>query len=263
MASDVPKLVGVAAQLLREASSILAITGAGISADSGLPTYRGINGLYDGRLTEDGITIEQALSAEMFRTRPELTWKYLRQVELGAHGKTFNRAHAVLAWLEQTKPRVWVLTQNIDGFHSAAGSQQVIEIHGTMRRVRCLQCGTRQAIESYTTLEFPPRCPDCGGWQRPDVVLFGEFLPSEAFATLERELQRGFDLVLSIGTSSNFPYILQPILQARSQGLPTIEINPANETEISKLVTLHLPLRAAEALELIAAELLAESSPGE
>lgn len=255
MATDIPELIRAAARLLREADNILAITGAGISADSGLPTYRGVSGLYDGKLTEDGITIEEALSAEVFRTRPEITWKYMRQIEAGARGKRPNRGHEVLAWLEQTKPRVWILTQNIDGFHLAAGSRNVIEIHGTMRRIRCVQCQAGEPLDDYSQLKLPPRCPYCGGLQRPDVVLFDEFLPSAAITTLDRELQRGFDLFLSIGTSSGFPYILQPIMRARSQGLPAIEINPAAETEISRLVTVHLPLRAAAALELIAREL--------
>jgi NAD-dependent deacetylase len=255
--SDLSERIRSAAQLVRSAESILAITGAGISADSGLPTYRGVQGLYDGKLTEDGLTTEQALSARVFRTHPEITWKYMSQIESGARGKTFNRGHQVLAWLEQTKPRVWVLTQNIDGFHFAAGSRNVIEIHGTMHRIRCIECQRRERIDDYLGLSLPPRCSACGGLQRPDVVLFDEYLPSEAIATLERETARGFDLYLSIGTSNTFPYILQPILQARSRGLPTIEINPAAETDISRLVTLHLPLGAAEALRLIAEELTA------
>jgi len=255
MAADVAQLIRAAACLVRDAQSILAITGAGISADSGLPTYRGVSGLYDGKLTDDGITIEEALSAEMFRNRPEITWKYMRQIEAGARGKHFNRGHEVLARLEQVKPRFWILTQNIDGFHHAAGSHNVIEIHGTMRRIRCVICQSVETIADYSNLELPPRCRECGGLQRPDVVLFDEFLPRAALATLERELQQGFELVLSIGTSSTFPYILQPILQARAAGLPTIEINPATETGISRLVTVHLPLRAAVALDLIAREL--------
>jgi NAD-dependent deacetylase len=257
LAADLSPLIRAAADLIREARNILAITGAGISADSGLPTYRGVSGLYNGRLTEDGIAIEQALSAEVFRTRPEITWKYMRQIESGARGKTFNRGHEVLAWLEQTKPRVWVLTQNIDGLHLAAGSRNVIEIHGTMRRVRCVQCQRVEPVEDYSQLNFPPHCGECGGLQRPDVVLFDEFLPSDALGTLDRELRRGFDLYLSIGTSSTFPYILQPILQARTLGLPTIEINPAAETDISRLVSIHLPLGAAEALSRIADQLAA------
>ena len=101
-------------------------------------------------------------------------------------------------------------------------------------------------------MQIPPHCESCSGLIRPDVVLFDEMLPEKATQTLERELRQGFELYVSIGTSSVFPYIIQPILYAQMVGLPTIEINPANKTDISKLVTVHVPLRAAEALDRIA-----------
>lgn len=252
MSINAEQRLNEAAELINSAESIFFITGAGISADSGLPTYRGVGGLYDGRKTIDGVSIEEALSAGMFRTRPEITWKYMGEIEASARSKTFNRGHEVLAELEQNKPRVWVLTQNIDGYHLAAGSRNVIEIHGTMRRIRCTQCNRAKEVQTYEGLQIPPQCDSCSGMMRPDVVLFDEMLPERATLTLERELREGFELYVSIGTSSVFPYIIQPILYAQMVGLPTIEINPANKTDISKLVTVHVPLRAAEALDLIA-----------
>lgn len=255
MTSSAEQRVDEAAELIRAADSIFFITGAGISADSGLPTYRGVGGLYNDRKTIEGVTIEEALSAGMFRSRPEVTWKYMGEIEASSRSRTFNRGHEVLAELERAKPRVWVLTQNIDGYHLAAGSQNVIEIHGTMRRLRCTQCGETKAIETYAGLSIPPYCESCSGLIRPDVVLFDEPLPDPATLTLERELRRGFELYVSIGTSSLFPYIIQPILFAQMVGLPTIEINPANKTDISKLVTVHVPLRAADALDRIAQRL--------
>ena len=122
-------------KFLQNAKEIFVVTGAGISADSGLPTYRGFGGLYDGKTTEDGIPIEVALSGPTFRNRPRLTWKYLAQIEEGARGAVHNRAHEVLAEMEQRFDRVWVLTQNIDSFHTTAGSKNVIEIHGNMKRL--------------------------------------------------------------------------------------------------------------------------------
>lgn len=252
MSSSAQQRVNEAAELFSSAESIFFITGAGISADSGLPTYRGVGGLYDGRKTADGVSIEEALSAGMFRKRPEITRKYMSEIEASARSKTFNRAHEVLAELERIKPRVWVLTQNIDGYHLAAGSQNVIEIHGTMRRIRCTQCGKAKSLTTYEGIQIPPPCDTCGSMMRPDVVLFDEMLPDQATKTLERELRQGFELFVSVGTSSVFPYIIQPILYAQMVGLPTVEINPANKTDISKLVTVHVPLRAAEALDQIA-----------
>jgi NAD-dependent deacetylase len=116
------------------ARSVLFITGAGISADSGLPTYRGIGGLYEEALTEEGFAIEEALSGDMLRERPEVCWRYIHQIERACRGATWNRAHEVLAMMERRYERSWVLTQNVDAFHRRAGSKNVIDIHGDTRR---------------------------------------------------------------------------------------------------------------------------------
>src|SRR5438309_11328715 len=101
---------------LQTCRSILFITGAGMSAESGLPTYRGVGGLYNSGETEEGLAIEELLSGAVFAQRPEWTWKYLRQVENACRGAGFNRGHTVLAEMERRFPRVWTLTQNVDGF---------------------------------------------------------------------------------------------------------------------------------------------------
>ena len=116
-------------KLLKDCKSILFITGAGVSADSGLPTYRGIGGLYNNKLTEDGIPVEMTLAGETLRTHPEVTWKYLLQIEENCRTARHNRAHEVIAEMERHFTRVWVLTQNIDGFHQVAGSRNLIDIH--------------------------------------------------------------------------------------------------------------------------------------
>jgi NAD-dependent deacetylase len=193
------------ASFLRGASSVLFITGAGISADSGLPTYRGIGGLYEEADTPEGIPIEEALSGEMMRRHPALTWKYIHQIEASARGASFNRAHAILAEAERRFERVWVLTQNVDGLHLRAGSKNVIDIHGDVHHLLCTGCENRATVEDYSHLAPLPLCPDCGEALRPDVVLFGELLPLSKVETLERELLRGFDVVFSIGTTSVFP----------------------------------------------------------
>ena len=236
--------------LLRQSSQVFVVTGAGISADSGLPTYRGFGGLYNGRETEDGMPIEQALSGPIFRTHPEITWKYLAQIEKGARGAKHNRAHEVLAAMESQFDRVWILTQNIDGFHTTAGSQNVIEIHGNMHRMKCTSCSYSRIYEDYSDFEIPPQCPDCNALVRPDVVLFEEQLPVAAIEQLIAQSAVPFDLVMSIGTSSYFPYLVEPVIQAGRQGIPTVEINPG-ETVLSELVDVRLPLRAAESLEEI------------
>jgi NAD-dependent deacetylase len=243
-----------AVSCLRKASSVLFITGAGISADSGLPTYRGIGGLYEEAQTPEGIPIEEALSGEMMRRHPAITWKYIHQIEASSRGASFNRAHSVLAEAERRFERVWVLTQNVDGLHRKAGSTNVIDIHGDVHDIFCTRCDYRTTVEDYAQLAPLPHCPNCGAPLRPDVVLFGELLPLSKVETLERELRRGFDVVFSIGTTSVFPYIARPVVEARMRRRATIEINPG-ETLISGEVDVKLAMRAAEACEALWARL--------
>lgn len=238
------------AGLLTKCSSILFITGAGISADSGLPTYRGIGGLYNDKLTEDGIPVETALAGEMLLERPEITWKYLAQIEANCRNAKFNRAHEIIAQMEKHFDRICVLTQNIDGFHHAAGSGNVIDIHGDMHKLACTNCQWSMEVADYSRLEMPPKCPECSGNVRPKVVFFGEMLPEDKLIKLKQQLQIGFDICFSIGTTSVFPYISQPIVVAKYLGRPTIEINP-QKTEVSSLVDIPLRMRAAEALDAI------------
>lgn len=243
--------VHAVAQLLSGARSALFVTGAGVSADSGLPVYRGVGGLYDRGLVEQGMSIEEALSGRVFRDHPALTWKYLLQLEEACRGARPNAAHQAIATLEHRLGRVWVLTQNVDGFHRMAGSSQVIDIHGSLRRLHCTLCDWSEEVDGYAHLQsMPPACPCCGHVVRPAVVLFGERLPEEALATLDRELRRGFDVVLSVGTSSSFPYIAEPVVRARMSGVPTVEINPGFSS-ISAIVDHRVKARAAQALPAI------------
>ncbi len=239
-----------AARLFIEYDNILVITGAGISADSGLPTYRGMGGLYNAGKTEEGYAIEDILSRDMFEKRPELTWKYLLELEKSGRHRRPNAAHETLAYLEQKKQRLWVLTQNVDGFHRKAGSRNLIEIHGNLHRLACTACNYQEERENYVDLSLPPSCPRCSGLIRPQVTLFGESLPEEAARTYEREMLRGFDFVVVIGTSAVFPYIYGPVVEAARNGIPTLEINP-DRTELSQVVEYFLADRAASALTRI------------
>ncbi|MCE5268024.1 MAG: NAD-dependent protein deacylase [Planctomycetaceae bacterium] len=243
---DLERVVDV----LARSRSLLFITGAGISADSGLPTYRGIGGLYNAEHPEEGFPIEEILSGEMLRWRPELTWKYLGQIEQAARGARFNRGHEVIAEMESCFERVWTLTQNIDGLHRQAGARNVLEIHGTLHDLICMQCRWQQTVADYSGLKMPPQCPECQAIVRPRVVLFGETLPSETVERFYGELDAGFDAVFSIGTTSVFPYIAGPVEVAHRCGWATIEINPT-PTRVSHLVDIKLSMRAAEAMDAI------------
>lgn len=240
------------AERLRDARRVLFVTGAGLSADSGLPTYRGVSGLYEGdAATEEGLPIEAALSGEVFSAAPAITWRHIARIEAACRGAAVNRGHEVIAALEAPEREVWVLTQNVDGLHTRAGSSRVIDIHGEVSRLFCPRCGWSERVTDFAHLtEMPPPCPSCGAVIRPDVVLFGEMLDEAKVATLTRELTRGFDLVFSVGTSSLFAYIQAPVEDAARRGIPSVEINPS-ATDVSPLVTHRFRAGAAETLDAL------------
>ncbi len=230
--------------ILLQSRRLLFITGAGVSADSGLPTYRGVSGLYESSKTDEGYSIEEALSGEMLRHQPEITWKYLSQIIQASRGKMPNRAHEVIAELQDNWD-VCVITQNIDGLHSEAGSRNVIEMHGNLRGLSCMSCKHAEPFDLPDAISTPPLCRYCHDILRPNVVLFGEMLPEQALSRYYEELSKGFDVVFSVGTTSVFPYIYGPIDSAIAMGIPCIEVNP-QVTGISDRVTIKFACRAAE-----------------
>jgi NAD-dependent deacetylase len=179
---------------LRGARHVAVLTGAGVSAESGIPTFREAQtGLWARFSPEDLAT------PEAFRRNPRLVWEwYAWRRELVARAEP-NAGHGALARLEGLVPRLTLITQNVDGLHARAGSSDPIELHGNIARIKCSAEGT--VYPSWDdTGDPPPRCPACGAHLRPDVVWFGEMLPREA---LERawEAASGCDLFLSVGTS--------------------------------------------------------------
>ncbi|SEQ94378.1 NAD-dependent deacetylase [Pseudomonas sp. NFACC02] len=245
-----PALVRQTAAALRHAQRILIITGAGLSADSGLPTYRGVGGLYNGQ-TDDGLPIEMALSGPMLRRDPALCWKYIAQLGSACLGGQPNAAHYAIAQLQRRKPECWVLTQNVDGYHRAAGSppERLIEIHGQLAPLYCQSCGAKDPqLSEHLQRPLPPLCAQCHGVLRPPVVLFEEMLPELALNVLYEEMAKGFDAVLSIGTTASFPYIHEPMLRTRVAGGFTAEINPSS-TDHSIHMDAFLRCRALDEME--------------
>lgn len=255
--------IGRVAGLLRPDSRVLFVTGAGISADSGLPTYRGIGGMYsDGRTTRHGYTIEEALSGRVMNSEPEVTWEFLHELEHHSRGARPNPGHEAIARFDRLLGSVCVFTQNVDGFHKQAGSRHVIDIHGDLHELKCTECNYRTRVDDYAEVAPLPRCPRCAAVVRPDVVLFGEMLPLEKLADLRRQQEQGFDVVFTVGTTSRFPYISEPILRARSEGVTTVEIDPG-PTDISRLIDIKIPERAADALGLLLESYLARHPTGD
>jgi NAD-dependent deacetylase len=251
LSQDDERAVDRIVQAMSRARRLLFITGAGMSADSGLPTYRGRDGIYRAQQsTPHGLSIEQALSGPMLRTRPEITWHYLLELEKTSRHAVPNRGHHVIAEMDDYFDAVWVLTQNVDGLHQRAGSRNVLDMHGSLHSLECMRCGQQTTTPDYSNLTLPPRCSECEGPIRPRVVLFEEELPHDKLSRLWYEFGAGFDLIFSIGTSSLFEYIVEPVLVGRQMGITTVEINPETTT-ISSEVDIKIGAGAATVLASI------------
>ena len=204
---------------LRDARSIAVLTGAGISAESGVPTFRDAQtGLWSNFKPEDLAT------PEAFQRNPKLVWEwYAWRRELVAKVQP-NSGHLSLVELERRVPAFTLVTQNVDGLHQRAGSRKVIELHGNITRTKCFE--ENVVVETWAeTGEAPPRCPRCGGRLRPDVVWFNENLPENAIKK-SIAASRNCDVFLSIGTSTQvYPAASLPF-EALDAGATVVEINP-------------------------------------
>jgi len=236
------------AEVLKGAQRVLFITGAGVSAESGVPTFRGATGAFADGLTEEGMPWEQVLSGSTFINNPRLSWKYFFRLEQSLRGKKPNAAHRVIAALQTSERHICVATQNIDGLHQSAGSKNVIELHGNLRRIVCTGCDYRVYYETFEGMPELPLCPRCQGILRPDAVLYEETLPEGALELFEAKQHKGFDLVFSVGTTSLFYYVTQPVMAAARKGLPVLEIN-LEETPVSHLANYRFTQPAGKILQ--------------
>lgn len=235
------------------------ITGAGISADSGIETYRGKGGIYDD--PELGDQTIDALSGPTLRVDPERTWRTVAKLALSSAKAKPNAAHIALAELESRVEAVCILTQNVDGLHKLAGSTNVIDIHGDAFDTICMECETRGRLDMRgmeTCLERAPVC-DCGGVVRPDVVLFGEFLPERKLRAIDSFFHQQLpDLVVSVGTTGLFGYISRPMYSARSGNAVTVDVNP-ERTVLSEVAEYHLAGRALDCIPALVKAINAET----
>ncbi len=231
---------------------VFILTGAGVSAESGLPTFRGADGLWEGHRIEDVAT------PEAFQRHPQLVQDFYNARRRALGTARPNDAHrAVAAWQQAWPGAVTLVTQNVDDLHERAGSPQVIHLHGELRRVRCLHC---HAVTPWAgDLGSGSSCSSCGikGRLRPHIVWFGE-MPLELEAIGEA-LARA-DLFVAAGTSGQVYPAAGFAGEAAARGLPCIEVNP-EETEVSAVFTRHLRMPASLGLPLLAAELAGVTLP--
>ena len=243
----IPKQVERAAELLRGARRVMAFTGAGVSAESGVPTFRGAGGLWEGR------RVEQVAAPEAFRADPLTVWKFYEERRRGVARVRPNPAHAVLAAWQHRFPE-WVLaTQNVDGLHQAAGSRGVLELHGSLWRVRCVSCGREREELVVPLPEMPPLCRVCGAMERPAVVWFGEFLPPAVMAAAQAAAE-ACEVLVVVGTSAVVYPAAGLVGIAADAGAKVVEVNPA-ESAVAALAEVALRGPAGELLPLVDARL--------
>lgn len=238
-----------ATRAVAEAGRVLALTGAGISAESGIPTFRDAQtGLWAQFSPQDLAT------PEAFARDPERVWGWYRwRRTLIARGGV-NAGHEALARLESHR-RVTVATQNVDGLHAATGSRDIAELHGNIWRERCIGCAHERTVPvaGQNEDEPLPSCTECGAITRPDVVWFGEMLPAEAIQHAQRALEAA-DCVLVVGTSNQVYPAAALVEQAIRSGATVVEINP-QPTPVSDAVDIALRGPASQALPALLATL--------
>ncbi len=206
-----------AAALLRRAERVAVLTGAGVSAESGVATFRGAGGLWEGH------SVEEVATPMAFRRDPTLVWRFCNARRAALRSVRPNPGHLALAALEQRwGDRFTLITQNVDGLHRAAGSRRVVEVHGTLSRVRCTGCGKSE--ETDADLPELPKCGACGALLRPAVVWFHEMLP-EAEWSEAAQAAATCQAFLVVGTSAIVYPAAGLIDAARSVGAGIIEVN--------------------------------------
>jgi len=230
---------------LSAARNIMVITGAGVSAESGVPTFRTADGLWR------QFNPMEFATPEAFHQDPVKVWKWYDLRRQGIVTARPNPAHVALARLEEQGRTVFIVTQNVDDLHERAGSKQVIHLHGSIWRLRCERDGNIVENRDAPLSEMPPTC-FCGNVMRPDIVWFGEELPWRPLQQIEEYLIKGhIDLCLVIGTEASFGYIIELAVHAREHGAKLVDINP-RLTDLGKIADAQLAGKAGELLPELA-----------
>lgn len=239
-------LIKQAQEYIQTARRVFVLTGAGISAESGVATFRDAGGLWK------QIDPKKVATPEAFAADPEFVWGWYDQRRTQLKDCEPNPGHYAVARLEKTKgDGFFLLTQNVDDLHERAGSLRIVHIHGKIYQVKCIQEGTVREDRRAPLPEIPPRCPQCGALERPNVVWFGETIDMKAAQETERFLSQGkVDVVLVVGTEASFGYIVEWSHRAKGRDGVLIEVNPS-QTALTPYTNLYLQGKAGELLPLL------------
>lgn len=232
-----------ARERLAAANTLLIVTGAGVSAESGVPTFRDPKGLWS------RFDPMKVATPEAFAANPKAVWEWYDARRTQMRDVKPNPAHFAVAELQRAKADTYLLTQNVDDLHEQAGSPQAGHIHGSIWETRCPAEGVVRPDRRAPLPEIPPKCETCGGLVRPNVVWFGELIREDVIDEVETFLGRHgeADVVMVIGTEASFHYILSWANQARGASGTLIEINPS-VTGITPAADIHLQGPAGEIL---------------
>ena len=224
-------------EALKKADKVAVLTGAGISAESGVPTFRGADGLWQ------NYQVTELATPEASAKDPELVWRFYNWRRELINQVSYNPAHKALVRLERLVPLFTLITQNVDGLHLLAGSQELLEIHGNLWKVRCTKC-RKIMLDHSANMGNLPKCGFCQGLLRPHVVWFGEALDPDLLGKAI-EAARTSQIMLVIGTSSVVQPAASLALEAKSRGALLAEIN-VESTPHSHLMDFKLQGRATE-----------------
>ena len=232
-------------EVLKKSSYAIAFTGAGISVESGIPPFRGENGLWN----RYDPTI---LDLDFFYQQPEQSWKAIKEIFYEFFGKAKpNTAHDVLSELEKQGIIKTLITQNIDNLHQEAGSKNVIEFHGTAQTMVCIDCGHKYKAKEVKLKKTVPECKKCKGTLKPDFIFFGEGIPEPAGSRSFDEAEKCDLLILTGTTGEVMPASMIPH-RAKKRGATIVEVNPAESAYTNTITDIYLKGKAGEVFGMIA-----------
>jgi NAD-dependent deacetylase len=234
-------LIEKAACAIKQSSNTIAFTGAGISVESGIPPFRGENGVwnkYDPKV----------LDLDYYLSDPARCWVYIREIFYDFFDRSKpNNAHLVLSRMEEKGLLKSVITQNIDNLHQEAGSKTVREFHGNSKQLVCLKCGRKYSVGEFDLKNIPPLCKYDGAILKPDFIFFGEGIPEKAYSNSFADAEKA-EVCLAIGSTGEVvPAAYVPGI-AKQHGATIIEINPEKSSFTGKITDIYLKGRAGEVL---------------
>jgi len=241
--SELEDKIAQARQEIEKASNIVVLTGAGISAESGVPTFRGQEGLWQ------NFRPEELATPDAFWNDPKLVWEWYDWRRNAVKDAKPNPGHYALAELESSVPHLTLVTQNIDGLHQMAGSTNITEMHGNIWQIRCTKCGEIEQNFQVPLPELPPKCKKCGELGRPNVVWFGEMIGMDLIDKILRAIEE-CQVMLIIGTSGIVEPAASMGLVAKQTNKTVIEIN-LDETPSAGLYDIVIREKSGEVLPML------------